>query len=763
MQERTLFPIKWYGASGFGRKFLDGIAVCVECDGESIALNRRTQTTLEVGLDEVKRIFRVGDHEIRGRFFIPDGWQAVVLALEGDLPILVKPEFDMRYYQEFNTDFSRYRAEETPEGLLVSNVVHDAGLLRTDMAFHGLIGTTEDIKIEMLPENDRLVHKTYLKDELRQKLIRSVYEETGESAPDHAPLWDRYSTNVYTPALFRGQGRLTLIYAFGDTEDEVRECVAEMRHHLPQYRIQKRHRIGAQLQQSLFQTGNQEIDTAYAHVVTRFNDALVARDACLHVDPIHREHYYGIFAGNKYFMDAWKRDENISLGALLETNDYETVRCILDNTWQFQDERTGRLPQIIRAGEPLVYYSSDGTLWALHRLFEYTHASGDETLLREKMPMIDRFFSASMDFVQRGLLPSGKIIDPDYLWETWADTPYTPRAGFPVEIQLLWLSVLHEFLPWVRGNNAQLADTMARVLDEGGTTFRAFECEGYLADSISYDWQPDRLLTPNGYLAFGLGYPLSPELQRSMIHLARDQLAGHRGIRSLAPRDWSAVFPTTFLEDPRSHRGKDMASVGIYNYHRGIEWEWLNPFFVAAELECGDPEAAYGRYVRGQVAEVLHEAGIGGLSELYDLHGELGADYQAWSMAGFVESLHRFAGVQVDALQRTIRICPALPSDWPHLRCRRRVGNIRFDVHYERPSRTSHEFQLRLQDPVPHDYTLHIGFRIPTNSRVRSATYNGIPMSVDSWSYTGGHDAQAHARLWTTQPLKVDTRIHLEL
>ena len=173
------------------------------------------------------------------------------------------------------------------------------------------------------------------------------------------------------------------------------------------------------------------------------------------------------------------------------------------------------------------------------------------------------------------------------------DTPYTPRAGFPVEIELLWLSVLEEVLPWIREENGQLANTMTQTLEEGRDTFRAFEHDGYLIDNMSYDWQPDRVLTPNGYIAFALGYPMSPDLQRSMVLLARDQLGGRRGVRSLAPRDWPAVFPAAFLEDPHSHRGKDMASVGIFNYHRGIEWEWLNPFCVAAELECGDPDEAY--------------------------------------------------------------------------------------------------------------------------------------------------------------------------
>jgi len=275
------------------------------------------------------------------------------------------------------------------------------------------------------------------------------------------------------------------------------------------------------------ETGHPDVDRSYAQALTRFNSGLVARDITVHAGSGKMmEHFSAIFAGNKYFMASWKRDENISLVALLATNDYETVREILDDTWQHQDERTGRLPHIIRAGEPLVYYSSDGTLWALQRLFEYTRQSGDETLLGQKMPMVERFFEDSIAFIQRGLLSSGGIIDKDYLWETWEDTPFTPRAGYPVEIELLWLTVLREFLPYVRPHNDDLADQMAEALEQGDQTFQQFIHDGYLVDSLSYQWEQQQILTPNGYIAFGLDYPLPVELERSMVALGREYLAG---------------------------------------------------------------------------------------------------------------------------------------------------------------------------------------------------------------------------------------------
>lgn len=759
--DKTLHPGKWFGANGFGRAFMKAIVVAADVDGTLVELNRSNQVAFVMDLDSATRVYRIAGKEIRETLFVPDGMQAFVWSLLGDLPFLLRPEFDMRYYQEFNTDFSRYRAETLPQGLLVSNCVEDVGVKHTALNFFASFGALSgEVDVSMIPEDQRLLPKTYLKDEAREKLVNAVFAQTQVKGPDEAPIWDKYSSYVYSPARFHTHGAVTFVGAFGDSRDEVMQALSQVSDHLPTLRTRKKSEVNRRLADGLFQTGNRNVDLAYSHVFTRFNDALVARDATLHVEPHHREHYYAIFAGDKYFMDAWKRDENISLVALLVTNDYETVRQILDDTWQFQDERTGRLPHIIRAGEPLVYYSSDGTLWALHRLYQYTRQSGDASLLDDKLPMVERFFEASMTFVQRGFIASGGIIEKDYLWETWEDTPYTPRAGYPVEIELLWLTVLTELLPFIAQRNQKLADVMAACLATGRENFPMFEGDGYLVDSLSYDWKQDSILTPNGFVSFALRYPLSPQLGASMVRLARQQLAGQRGIRSLAPRDWPSVLPAAFLEDPAYVSGNQMASVGIYNYHRGIEWEWLNPFFVEGELQYGSTQNAYRLYVHGQVEETLYEAGIGGLSELHDLRGQVGADFQAWSMAGFLHSLHLFAGIDVDAIAKTVNVQPSLPAEWPFLRCRRRAGDTRFDLHYEE-SPTARKVKITLLDSLPDGYTLNVGMRVHPGSMILSATWNGESIPTAVWR-EDSTDTDEKV-VWLTRPWTGDFEVEMML
>ena len=494
-----------------------------------------------------------------------------------------------------------------------------------------------------------MISKTYRKDEARAQTIESVYAETGKVVPDEAPIWNEYRTRVYSPARFRARGPMTLVCAFGDTKDAAIASFNAVKSKLDGMRAEKQATIGRELVDGALETGNQQVDDAYAHVLTRFNDCLVARDALVHVSGKAIEHFNAIFAGNKYFMDAWKRDENISLRALLETNDFETVRAILDSTWQFQDERTGRLPQIIRAGEALVYYSSDGTLWALHRLFQYTQQSGDTDLLRQKLPMVEHFFRASLGFVQCGLLPSGGIVDPHYRWETWEDTPFTPRDGYPVEIELLWLTVLEEFSDLIE--DAQLTGEMRSTLQQGRKTFEQFYGDSYLFDSLGYDWTPRRHLTPNGYLAFDLQFPLPPSLARAMVELGRDQLAGRRGVRSLAPRDWAEVFPPAFLDDPRSHTGKNMASFGIFNYHRGIEWQWFNSTFVCGELLYGD--------VGARVPALYRQSGRRGAPRCRDRRTERALRRARPARSGFPGMEYGRTDRECASVRRCGRRCPS--------------------------------------------------------------------------------------------------------
>jgi Amylo-alpha-1,6-glucosidase len=235
-----------------------------------------------------------------------------------------------------------------------------------------------------------------------------------------------------------------------------------------------------------------------------------------------------------------------------------------------------------------------------------------------------------------------------------------------------------------------------------------------------------------------VGLDLGPKMERAMREVARRQLAGRQGIRTLAPEDWPRVFSPEFLGDRRLVRGRRMRSVGKFNYHRGVEWNWLARFFVQAELKYGEPDTAYRRYLRSQVEAALHLAGIGGISELFDFSGARGPEFQAWSMAGFLEAIHAFAGVHIDVPARRIVIEPQLPAEWPRIDARKWYGAIPFDVHFtgDQQSRT---LCLEFSGTEIPDADFDVALTVPARH-----TANSLDVRLD-----GLH----HPQDWIVEPL----------
>ena len=82
---------------------------------------------------------------------------------------------------------------------------------------------------------------------------------------------------------------------------------------------------------------------------SRLTDCLVIADAQEGATPPGGP---AILAGDAYFQEAWKRNEDVALGGLLSTGQYSLARTIIDSTWQRQDDLTGRLPYARDRSDP---------------------------------------------------------------------------------------------------------------------------------------------------------------------------------------------------------------------------------------------------------------------------------------------------------------------------------------------------------------------------------------------------------------------------
>ena len=187
-----------------------------------------------------------------------------------------------------------------------------------------------------------------------------------------------------------------------------------------------------------------------------------------------------ILAGFPFFED-WGRDTMIALpGICLSTRRFGDAASILRTFARY--ERNGLMPNLFPEGknEPM-YNTVDAALLFINCVWLYYKASGDEKMLEEMYPVMERIIDSYMkgtDYDIRmdgdGLITAGSGLDQ----VTWMDVRVgeilpTPRHGKPVEINAYWYNAL------------RIMGACARLLCEkdSGCT-EASEVMGWLSDSL---------------------------------------------------------------------------------------------------------------------------------------------------------------------------------------------------------------------------------------------------------------------------------------
>jgi starch synthase (maltosyl-transferring) len=145
--------------------------------------------------------------------------------------------------------------------------------------------------------------------------------------------------------------------------------------------------------------------------------------------------------------------------------------------------------------------------------------------------------------------PNRIRVDPDsgLVWSpshfTWMDTNYpagTPREGYPVEIQVLWIRLLRQLVRIDSESSGRWQDLAER---SHASLLRLFwlEDKGYLADCLlagpgqsAASVTVDTALRSNGLFAVSLGL-LSGEPAQRCVHAALQYLLVPGALRSLAP------------------------------------------------------------------------------------------------------------------------------------------------------------------------------------------------------------------------------------
>ncbi len=373
-----------------------------------------------------------------------------------------------------------------------------------------------------------------------------------------------------------------------------------------------------------------------------------------------------VIAGYPWFLD-WGRDTLICARGLLAAGYQEDVRQILLTFARL--ERDGTLPNAIHGENTSNRDTSDAPLWFGLVCEEYAQRAGAD-FYRQPAGNPPRTVADVLVSIARGYhdgTPNGIRMDPEsaLVWSpahfTWMDTNHpaaTPREGYPVEIQALWIRLLKQLAcgvhPASRRSRAGRID-WAELAARAEASFQRWfwlEAPGHLADVLEAGPGtpapkafPSPALRSNMLLAVSLGL-VEPSRARRCVAAAQQHLLVPGALRSLAPLPATPPLPVR-AADGRLLNNPDFPYWGEYAgdedtrrkpaYHNGTAWVWTLPVFAEAMAVAWDFEpaaVAAARAYLGSLDRLIIEGCAGHLPEIVDgdaPHAQRGCDAQAWS------------------------------------------------------------------------------------------------------------------------------------
>ncbi|MEK7414994.1 MAG: amylo-alpha-1,6-glucosidase [Planctomycetota bacterium] len=367
-----------------------------------------------------------------------------------------------------------------------------------------------------------------------------------------------------------------------------------------------------------------------------------------------------VIAGYPWFLD-WGRDTFIAARGMLAAGLDSEVVGLLRAFGRFIDR--GTLPNLLNGDEAQNRDTSDAPLWYALAAEEWVAKHGKKSWNEEVAP--GRSLRSALADIAVGWIdgtPNGIRVDhaSALAWSpphfTWMDTNYpacTPRAGYPIEIQALWIRLLRQLdragAPAPRGPWADWATRAQAALERFW-----LEPEGWLSDCLlaadgraAADALPDRCLRPNMLFAISLGLVDGMRARRCAAAAERFLLVPG-ALRTLAPLSVDPPLEIRaadgrMLADPlrpyQGHYEGDEDTRRKPAYHNGTAWPWLLPTFCEAVVRAWDgaPTArSAARAWLGSADLLLDSNCLGQLPEIIDgdaPHTQRGCDAQAWSVS----------------------------------------------------------------------------------------------------------------------------------
>jgi predicted glycogen debranching enzyme len=345
----------------------------------------------------------------------------------------------------------------------------------------------------------------------------------------------------------------------------------------------------------------------------------------------------GVIAGYPWFGE-WSRDALIALpGLCLARNQVDKALDILESLAERREN--GLVPNIPKSGDvPSNAEAIDASLLFIRATALVAKRTRSQRVVRLQEACLD-LIEAIRDGADARIEvdPQGFLLVGHGPWAlTWMDAlvdgyAVTPRQGYAVDLNALWLSGLQSTLRWSKKLRPEFqtsfAETTKKLYDHFEEKFW-LQDQGYLTDTHD-GHRPDGKLRPNQLWALTLpGIPLQKEHKQRAVAAIREKLLTPVGLRTLSPDD---------PEYQPFYRGRQVDRDRAY--HQGTVWPWLLGLYADAVAAIEGEEAAREDMMPVLAALSAHlrtEGCIGQIGEVFDgdaPHRPGGAPAQAWSVS----------------------------------------------------------------------------------------------------------------------------------
>ncbi len=329
---------------------------------------------------------------------------------------------------------------------------------------------------------------------------------------------------------------------------------------------------------------------------------------------VRRDDLKTVIAGYPWFLD-WGRDTFIFMRGMIAAGMIEDSLKILKAFAAF--EENGTLPNIIYGKTAGNRDTTDAQLWFVRCVKELADLGVDVAELRPVCESIVEHYKTGT--------PNGIKMDDEsaLVWSpshfTWMDTNYpacTPRIGYPVEIQALWISAL-EFLGQKELAKKAKASVVKYFRREDGNGYE--DCLAAPDGESAKNARPEGTIRPNQLFLVTLGI-----LDDASILSATEELLIPGGIRSL----------NAGHELYRGRYEGDEDTCRKPAYHNGTVWAWPFPLYAEAMAILDHKHRKTALALLATAVENINAGCVAHISENADgdaPHEQKGCTAQAWS------------------------------------------------------------------------------------------------------------------------------------